>query len=258
MAKEIDDPDAPPRRSAAKQPLITPSAPPQHPTDHQQAGNTVTFLLNTTEQISGDRTAICSASHELSRIINETTPVNGCYRLGDVNAIELEAIVKFFETNFIKFNDLDDALQKLEFAKRYLCPSLVRRCVKEVDARLTAANVIKVYRTIRFHVVSTTPSKVVAIEKRTPEECLEALLYNVFQFIDMNASVVLQRDEILDAKLNFTEIEMILRRDALMTTETDIFNLIANWSRVECQNRNLDLTTENRRRVLGPLSYVPR
>lgn len=256
MAKEIDDPDAPPRRSALKQPLITPSAPPQQ-SDPQQAGNTITFLLNTTEQISGDRTAICSASHELSRIINETTPVNGCYRLGDVSSVELEAIIRFFETTFIKFNDLDDALQKLEFAKRYLCPGLVRRCVKEVDSRLTTANVIKVYRTIRFHAVSGTPSKVV-IEKRTPEECLEALLYNVFQFIDMNASVVLQRDEILDAKLNFTEIEMILRRDALMTTETDIFNLIANWSRVECQNRNLDLTTENRRRVLGPLSYVPR
>lgn len=240
--------------------LITPTAPqlpppPLPPSNEYSSMDYITFLVNRTDTIIADKNAILSSSTDLSRIVSETTPVNGYYSITGINAPDFEGIVKFIETKFIKFDDIDDALRKLEGAKRFHCSTLVRKCVAEIDQRLTTANVLKVFRLARYYVVSATPSKK-PIDSKTPEECLESLLYNVFQFIDMEADIVLQRDEILE--LSFSEIELILRRDCLMTTEVVLFNLIANWSRVECQRRQLDLTSETRRRVLGSLCYVPR
>lgn len=221
--------------------------------------NVVSFLINDVETVSGESKHIIENSKELERIILETHPVAGSYRISEksVSAAEFESIIRFFESNIIKFQSLDDALRKMEFGKRFVCPKLVQRCVKDIDSRLTYANVITVYRTIRYHVAPATPAKK-PMDKRTPDECLEALLYNVLQFIDMNADVVLQGEEILDANLTFAELEMILRRDTLITSEVVIYNLLAHWSRKECEKRHLDVTADNRRRVLGPLSYLLR
>lgn len=268
MAKGIEEPTDSPKKNRTTIPIaispthqlpITPTAPPLHGELHSLVpADAVSFIVNGFEIVIGDRNATIASSSELARIIAETTPVNGSYRLTEtIDVNEFETILKFFETKFIKFQDVDDALRKLEFAKRFLCGTLVRRCVKEIDALLNVTNVIKVFRSIRFHVVTATPKKT-PIEKKTPEECLESLLYNVLQFIDMNADVVLQRDEIIDSKLNFTEMELILRRDTLMTSEVVIYNLLGKWSRHECENRHLELTSDNRRRMLGPLSYAPR
>lgn len=250
-------------KQTTNQTLITPTAPQLPPppsaalnSEHHSSIDYITFLINRTDKIIADRNAILSSNTDLCRIINETTPMNGgYYSITGINASDFEGIIKFIETKHIKFDDIDDALRKLDGAKRFHCSTLVRKCVTEIDQRLTAINVLKVFRLARYYVVSVTPSKK-SIDSKTPEECLESLLYNVFQFIDMEADIVLQRDEILE--LSFSEIEMILRRDSLMTTEIVVFNLIANWSRVECQRRQLDLTSENRRRVLGSLCYIPR
>lgn len=251
-------------KKTANQTLVTPTAPQLPPSlppplsssnDHHSSIDYITFLVNRTDTIIADKNAILSSNTDLCRIVSETTPINGYYSITGINTVDFEGIVKFIETKFIKFDDIDDALHKLDGAKRFHCSTLVRKCVTEIDQRLTATNVLKVFRLARYYVVSATPSKK-SIDSKTPEECLESLLYNVFQFIDAEADIVLQRDEILE--LSFSEIEMILRRDCLMTSETVLFNLIANWSRVECQRRQLDLTSENRRRVLGSLCYIPR
>lgn len=235
-----------------------PQQPPTAPT-LPTIDNVVSFLINDVETVSGESKHIIENSKELERIVLETHPVAGSYRICEksVSAAEFESIIRFFESNIIKFQSLDDALRKMEFGKRFVCPKLVQRCVKDIDSRLTYANVITVYRTIRYHVAPATPAKK-PMDKRTPDECLEALLYNVLQFIDMNADVVLQGEEILDANLTFAELEMILRRDTLITSEVVIYNLLAHWSRKECEKRHLEITADNRRRVLGPLSYLLR
>lgn len=253
MALGIDDTE--PLKPSSNREIVTPTAPHLPSDSNNEPIDYVTFLINGTDTIIANRNAILANSIELARIVNETRPSNGCYPIAGISANDFEALVKFCENKFIKIDDIDDGLRKLEAAKRFLCPTLVRRCVRDVDLKLTASNVIRVFRLVRYYVVSATPSKK-PIDKKTPDECLESLLYNVFQYIDMNADLVLQRDEFLD--LSFSEIEMILRRDHLMTSEVVLFNLIANWSRVECQRRNLDLTSDNRRRVLGSLCYVPR
>lgn len=244
---------------------ITPSAPPYLADDeHQQvivaqlSPNSVSFLVNATATVAGNRMAIISSSTELGRIIQETQPINGHYRLHElVDRDDFEAIIMFFETQYLKLSDMPDALRKLEFAKRYGCASLLRHCIREVDNLLTPSNVISVFQTVRSFVVRVELFRE-PLDQLTMDECMQALLYNVLQFIDQNADVVLQRDEIFDAYLNFNEIECILSRDTLMTTEMVIFNCLGRWSRGQCISRKLDINAENRRRVLGSLSYLPR
>ena len=185
---------------------IKPSAPPEN--QHSPSDNTVKFVASNGETVSLDRATV-DDSKELTRIVTETSPINGKFRLHDITSSDLKIISDFFTTDVIKFQDLEDALQKLEIARRFHWLKLVRRCVKEVDSNITLANVIKVFVAIRFHVAAKNENlqKQLHVDKRTAEDCLQALLHNVFQFIDQNANVVLQRDEILDAHLSFAEIE---------------------------------------------------
>lgn len=166
-------------------------------------------------------------------------------------------------------------LQMLELASRFQCRQLEIHCVKELDFNLTIDHVVEVFRALWYY-NSITPVKAAAAEQKkkkrrstgsrkndkpeapvTPEEYFAALLNNCLQLIDMHVEDVFAQ-EVMFA-LRFEELEMIVKRDALqMSSETILLDLLANWSREECLRKNLELSAENRRRVLGALCYAPR
>ncbi|XP_023293311.2 uncharacterized protein LOC111676592 isoform X1 [Lucilia cuprina] len=91
----------------------------------------------------------------------------------------------------------------------------------------------------------------------TAEDYGVALLNNALQLIDMHAELILTKPEMTE--LRFEELEMIAKRDALqLSTELTLFTCLADWSVAECKRKKLDATSENRRRVLGPLCLTPR
>lgn len=170
-------------------------------------------------------------------------------------------------------------LEMLELASRFQCRQLEIHSVKELDLNLTKEHVIEVFRALWYY-NSIVPSKAVVTgeqqkkKKRspvggrkkkdcppeapvTPEEYFAALLGNCLQLIDMHAEEVFTQEAML--ALRFEELEMIVKRDALqMSSEMVLLDLLASWSREECLRKNLELTEENRRRVLGALCYSPR
>lgn len=161
-------------------------------------------------------------------------------------------------------------LQMLELASRFQCRQLEIHCVKELDLNLTIDHVLEVFRALWYY-NSITPVKAVEQEKKkrrsrkhdkpetpvTPEEYFAALLNNCLQMIDMHAEDVFAQEVMV--ALRFEELEMIVKRDALqMSSETVLLDLLINWSREECLRKNLEVSAENRRRVLGALCYAPR
>lgn len=73
----------------------------------------------------------------------------------------------------------------------------------------------------------------------------------------MNAENVLLSEEI--DHLGFKELENIVKKDDLILhSEMVLINALTRWSREECRRRNMELTHENERRVLGELCYAPR
>lgn len=223
--------------------------------------STVSFLVNGTVTLTANRQHIHQFSPVLLDIINgSTVTAEGNHRLPEIVDVALfGALLKFFDTRTIASDDIDDALRQLEYAKRYGCVRMVHACVQTVDDWLTVANVVGAFKTLRFHVLHAHVEKSkLQLAAMTADQAIEALMYNVLQFIDQNAEVVLQMDEIFDAALNFTDVDCILGRDTLMVSEVVIYNFLGRWSRTECQRRQWEITAENRRRILGPMIYIPR
>lgn len=175
---------------------------------------------------------------------------------------------RFLETKFIRFRDWKHALEILEITTRFNCSDLVIVCIKELDKSMDTTNVIGIFRALWYY--SAVSPAMDSLEKpkkikkkhlpatlKTPEEYMSALLTNCVQLIDMEAEKIFEQPEMLD--LRFEELEMIVKRNALqIDTELILFEYLANWSRKECEKKKLDLTAENRRRVLGALCYTPR
>lgn len=129
----------------------------------------------------------------------------------------------------------------------------IRKCVEEIDLNLTTANIFKVFQTIRF--LAEFSSKPI-VKPETQKDYLDALLYNVLQFIDINADEVLKRGDI--GCLSYVEVEMIVKRHHIMSSEVGVYNFLSEWSRLKCNEKLWDLTFENRRKVLGSLCFAPR
>ncbi len=138
-------------------------------------------------------------------------------------------------------NDLDESLDS------------IRKCVEEIDLNLTTANIFKVLQAIRF--LAEHSDKPI-VKPEVQKDYLDALLYNVMQYIDMNAEEVLKKGDI--GCLSYKEVEMIVKRNHIMASEVCVYNFLSEWSRLKCNEKLWDLTFENRRKVLGSLCFAPR
>ncbi|EDS34218.1 conserved hypothetical protein [Culex quinquefasciatus] len=268
-----------------------PTAPPlvqinQEGDDFSNPDQYVDFLILGNKEnwsVRAEKKPILDSNTQLAHIVNgvgaTTTVVDGKFVVRDVDKDNFEIFVRYLETKFIKFHSASHMLEMLELASRFQCRQLEIHSVKELDLNLTKEHVIEVFRALWYY-NSIVPSKAVVTgeqqkkKKRspvggrkkkdcppeapvTPEEYFAALLGNCLQLIDMHAEDVFTQEAML--ALRFEELEMIVKRDALqMSSEMVLLDLLASWSREECLRKNLELTEENRRRVLGALCYSPR
>lgn len=242
-----------------------PSAPPLDAITTQNS-NYVYFVIGAGEPIPARRIA-CEASTRFRRIINENSNCDskGNHIIRDANESEFRQMIEYLETQKLSFNDQNHRLQIYSLAKHYDCSDLMIYCLREVDENLNVSNVLIVYRTLWFYGSLTTQknpyeTKAKGNQKKiiySPEEYLTFLVYNVQQFINMNAENVLLSEEI--DHLGFKELENIVKQDDLIiNSEMVLINALTRWSREECRRRNIELSHENERRVLGELCYAPR
>lgn len=248
-----------------------PSAPPLEAlnpaTDLHHVNFIVTLDSNRySEPIPAKKTSI-NDSESLRRIINEkiNCDANGYHIINDVDELEFRQLIEFLENKNLPFKDQNHRLQMFAVAKQFNCPELQIHCIREVDANLNVSNVITVYRSLWFYGSLTSHKDPIDrkaknnIKKNacTPDEYLTFLVFNVLQFISMNAETVLLSEEI--DNLSFKEFENIVKQeDLLLHSEMVLINALTRWSREECRRKNIELTHENERTVLGELCYVPR
>ncbi|XP_058830574.1 uncharacterized protein LOC131689485 [Topomyia yanbarensis] len=225
--------------------------------------------------VRAEKKPILDSNTQLAHMVNgtiSTAIVDGKYVVRDVDKDNFEIFVRYLETKFVKFYSASHMLQILELASRFQCRQLEIHSVKELDLNLTVAHVLEVFRALWYYNSVSVSATITALQKKkkrrgrknekpetplTPEEYFAALLNNCLQLIDMNAEEVFAQEAILE--LRFEELEMIAKREALqMSSELVLLDLLAKWSREECTRKNLELSAENRRRVLGALCYTPR
>ena len=89
--------------------------------------------------------------------------------------------------------------------------------------------------------------------------CCDQLLKQCLELIDREASVVLGSEDMED--LDISALNLIVCRDTLRLNkggEVEVFNAVRRWSTRECKRQRLELTSENRRRVLEGAQYLVR
>ncbi|XP_058458610.1 BTB/POZ domain-containing protein 2 [Malaya genurostris] len=225
--------------------------------------------------VRAEKKPLLDSNTQLSHIVNgtvSTAVVDGKYVVRDVDKDNFEIFVRYLETKFVKFHSASHMLQILELASRFQCRQLEIHCVKELDLNLSVAHVLEVFRALWYYNSVSVSATITALQQKkkrrtkkndkpetplTPEEYFAALLNNCLQLIDMQTEEVFAQEAML--ALRFEELEMIVKRDTLqMTSEMVLLDLLAKWSREECIRKNLEISAENRRRVLGALCYTPR
>ncbi|XP_031618248.1 uncharacterized protein LOC116337643 [Contarinia nasturtii] len=234
---------------------ITPSAPPLK--------SLISVDTNATQFVVAldVSTTALRASERLRRIINEKI---NCDIISDVTEAEFRQMIEFLEVKKLQFKDQNHRLQMFNVAKRYNCADMQIYCLREVDANLDVSNVITVYRTLCFNGSITSHKD--SIDRKqtnfkkfnyTPEEFLTYLVFNVLQFINMNADNVLLSEGI--DGLRFKEFKNIVSQDdLLLRSELVLIDTLTRWSRAKCRRKNIELTLENERSVLRELCYAPR
>ncbi|CAH0388839.1 unnamed protein product [Bemisia tabaci] len=76
-----------------------------------------------------------------------------------------------------------------------------------------------------------------------------SLLFNCLLYIDQNADDVLMEESL--ENLSSAELQEILERDSLrVSSEFLVFNALSRWCNSECKKLHLELTRENKRKVL--------
>lgn len=217
----------------------------------------VDFLLFGNKEnynVRADKTSILNSGTELARMVKADKYI---IRDSNINVNNFELMIRFLETKFIRFNNMKHTLDILELATTYQCQDLEIVCVKEIDLNLSIDNVLDVFHALWFYNSKSVQPAIKCVKLTTSVEYLTALLNNTLQLIDMRAQDILMNMSMLT--MRFEELEMIVKREALqITTETILFETLANWSLKECERKKLELTEENRRRVLGALIYTPR
>jgi hypothetical protein len=77
-----------------------------------------------------------------------------------------------------------------------------------------------------------------------------ALQHNCLQYIDMHAKEVLEQEQVED--LDLDGLRFIAERETLnVPLESVLFDALVRWCNRECKRRRLELSTENKRAVLG-------
>lgn len=241
-----------------------PSAPPLSEISRNETTYVDFIVLGNKENYSirADKLSILNSNTELSKMVRaEKFTINH----SPMDVVNFEQLIRFIETKFIRFTgDIKSTLNILELASVFQCHELEMECVKELDLKLSVDNVVDVFKALRYYCTSSSSSAVTrppnrkALEQMTAQEHINALFYNVLQFIDQHAEEVFKSTEPL-LSLRFEELEIIVKRDALqIPSEVIIFDLLADWSSRECERKMLEPTEENRRRVLGALVFAPR
>uniref|UniRef100_A0A2K6E872 BTB domain containing 2 n=1 Tax=Macaca nemestrina TaxID=9545 RepID=A0A2K6E872_MACNE len=149
--------------------------------------------------------------------------------LPDVEPAAFLALLKFLYSDEVQIGP-ETVMTTLYTAKKYAVPALEAHCVEFLKKNLRADNAFMLLTQARLF-----------DEPQLASLCLEN--------IDKNTADAITAEGFTDIDLD--TLVAVLERDTLGIREVRLFNAVVRWSEAECQRQQLQVTPENRRKVLG-------
>ncbi|XP_036169277.1 BTB/POZ domain-containing protein 2 isoform X2 [Myotis myotis] len=149
--------------------------------------------------------------------------------LPDVEPAAFLALLKFLYSDEVQIGP-ETVMTTLYTAKKYAVPALEAHCVEFLKKNLRADNAFMLLTQARLF-----------DEPQLASLCLEN--------IDKNTADAITAEGFTDIDLD--TLVAVLERDTLGIREVRLFSAVVRWSEAECQRQQLQVTPENKRKVLG-------
>ena len=158
---------------------------------------------------------------------------NSVVHLGDTDEKSFEEFLRFFYTDECNLTT-DNVIPVMYLSKKYIVPSLTEYVKVKLVRDSNAGNVLGILeQAIHFE------------EKDLETKC--------WKVIDWRASGVISSANFVNIKQ--TTLASLLKRNYLNVSEISLFQAVLKWIDHQCSERGLELTTENRRSVIGDAVY---
>ncbi|XP_043930307.1 BTB/POZ domain-containing protein 6 isoform X2 [Protopterus annectens] len=154
----------------------------------------------------------------------------------DVEPAAFEILLKYMYSDEIDL-EADTVLATLYAAKKYIVPALAKACVNFLETSLEAKNAC-----------------VLLSQSRLFEE--PELTQRCWEVIDAQAELALKSEGFCE--IDQQTLEIILTRETLNIKEVVVFEALLNWADAECRRQGLQVTSRNKRNVLGKSLYLVR
>ncbi|MBZ3876354.1 BTB/POZ domain-containing protein 2 [Sciurus carolinensis] len=149
--------------------------------------------------------------------------------LPDVEPAAFLALLKFLYSDEVQIGP-ETVMTTLYTAKKYAVPALEAHCVEFLKKNLRADNAFMLLTQARLF-----------DEPQLASLCLES--------IDKNTADAITAEGFTDIDLD--TLVAVLERDTLGIREVRLFSAVVRWAEAECQRQQLQVTPENKRKVLG-------
>ncbi|EPQ08102.1 BTB/POZ domain-containing protein 2 [Myotis brandtii] len=179
---------------------------------------------------AGDRFVLAVGSAVFDAMFNggmATTSTE--IELPDVEPAAFLALLKFLYSDEVQIGP-ETVMTTLYTAKKYAVPALEAHCVEFLKKNLRADNAFMLLTQARLF-----------DEPQLASLCLEN--------IDKNTADAITAEGFTDIDLD--TLVAVLERDTLGIREVRLFSAVVRWSEAECQRQQLQVTPENKRKVLG-------
>ena len=158
---------------------------------------------------------------------------NSVVHLSDTDEKSFEEFLRFFYTDECNLTT-DNVIPVMYLSKKYIVPSLTEYVKVKLVRDSNAGNVLDILeQAIHFE------------EKDLETKC--------WKVIDWRASGVISSANFVNIKQ--TTLASLLKRNYLNVSEINLFQAVLKWIDHQCSERGLELTTENRRSVIGDAVY---
>ncbi|XP_013771750.1 BTB/POZ domain-containing protein 6-like [Limulus polyphemus] len=167
----------------------------------------------------------------------------------DIKPYAFENLLRFLYTKEATFASVEAALHTLYAANKYIVLELSALCFRFLSRNVSEENVLHVFQYMMRNVVTSTHSELTNLQDEVMMKC--------FYLLDEHAETILKSEDFLS--LDETTVYDIVSRDNLqLSSERVVFNALLSWACQECKRQRQELTSENKRRVLGQLLYCVR
>ena len=160
----------------------------------------------------------------------ETGPV---IHLPDTDKESLEAFLRYLYTDETP-GTAELALKVMYLAHKYMITALTKECVNIVKPKVSTENAFLV---IRYAMLVDE----------------ETLIETAWQVVDSRTREVIKSENFGD--IDGRQLGDFLKRDSLRITEVELFRAVFKWTESKCKEREMKVTEENRRSVLGDAIY---